>query len=430
MITEYHAKYYACELTRRCPSDSIQKLMVSLADAQVDLNPHQIDAALFAFRSPFSRGVLLADEVGLGKTIEAGTVLSQKWAEGRRKILIIVPSSLRKQWMQELAEKFFLPSVILESGSFNKRLKSGKHNPFDCPEQIVICSYHFARNKEEHVRMTNWDLVVIDEAHRLRNVYRTDNKIAKTIRSAIENVPNKVLLTATPLQNSLMELYGLTSFIDDHIFGDKQSFNGQFTRITDNSVFKDLRDRIQPVCRRTLRKQVLEYVPYTNRLALVQDFVPGEEEQRLYDLVSDYLRRGRLFALPASQRQLITLVLRKLLASSSSAISGSRTADKRAAIVDFFKDEAEIMIATESAAEGVNFQFCSLVVNYDLPWNPQRIEQRIGRCHRYGQKHDVVVVNFLNRRNAADRRVYELLDDKFSLFSGVFGVSATKCSAP
>ena len=417
-------------------------------------------------------------------------------------------------------------------------------------------------------------------------MYRTDNKIARTLRSAIKNVPNKVLLTATPLQNSLMELYGLTSFIDEHIFGDKKSFKEQFTRITDNSVYKDLRERIQPVCKRTLRKQVLEYVPYTNRLALVQDFIPGEDEQALYDLVSDYLRRGRLFALPASQRQLITLILRKLLASSSYAISGtlrtlssrleavltkdaeikktltdeigqdyeelseildewgndedrpediltdqevesikeeitdlnsfadlaesithdakggvlltalsmgfkkarelgaekkaliftesrrtqeylykllsdseysgkvvrfngtnsddqaksvykawldkyegtdrvsgSRTADKRAAIVDFFKENAEIMIATESAAEGVNLQFCSLVVNYDLPWNPQRIEQRIGRCHRYGQKHDVVVVNFLNRRNAADKRVYELLDEKFSLFNGVFGAS-------
>jgi hypothetical protein len=104
-------------------------------------------------------------------------------------------------------------------------------------------------------------------------------------------------------------------------------------------------------------------------------------------------------------------------------ISGSKTADKRAAIVDYFREDATIMIATEAAAEGVNLQFCSLVVNYDLPWNPQRIEQRIGRCHRYGQKFDVVVVNFLNKSNAADQRVYQLLDEKFKLFSGVFGAS-------
>lgn len=104
-------------------------------------------------------------------------------------------------------------------------------------------------------------------------------------------------------------------------------------------------------------------------------------------------------------------------------VTGSKTADMRSALVDYFRDEATIMIATEAAAEGINLQFCSLVVNYDLPWNPQRIEQRIGRCHRYGQKHDVVVVNFLNIKNAADRRVYELLDQKFKLFSGVFGAS-------
>ncbi len=105
------------------------------------------------------------------------------------------------------------------------------------------------------------------------------------------------------------------------------------------------------------------------------------------------------------------------------AVSGSPTADRKAAIVEEFRDGAFILIATESAAEGVNLQFCSLVVNYDLSWNPQRIEQRISRCHRYGQKHDVVVVNFLNKRNAADQRVYALLKDKFKLFEGVFGSS-------
>ena len=109
--------------------------------------------------------------------------------------------------------------------------------------------------------------------------------------------------------------------------------------------------------------------------------------------------------------------------AGSDKVTGSRTADMRSALVDYFRDEAKIMIATEAAAEGVNLQFCSLVVNFDLPWNPQRIEQRIGRCHRYGQKHDVVVVNFLNKSNAADQRVYQLLDEKFQLFSGVFGAS-------
>src|SRR5512145_2813694 len=109
-LTPYHAKYYAHELTRRCPPDSIEKLAGALVDAQVDLNPHQIEAALFAFRSPLSKGAILADEVGLGKTIEAGILLSQKWAERKRRLLVISPANLRKQWSQELAEKFFLPS--------------------------------------------------------------------------------------------------------------------------------------------------------------------------------------------------------------------------------------------------------------------------------------------------------------------------------
>ena len=107
----------------------------------------------------------------------------------------------------------------------------------------------------------------------------------------------------------------------------------------------------------------------------------------------------------------------------SDRVTGSRTADMRSALVDYFRDTGKIMIATEAGAEGINLQFCSMVVNYDLPWNPQRIEQRIGRCHRYGQKHDVVVVNFLNKKNEADQRVYKLLSEKFQLFEGVFGAS-------
>jgi ERCC4-related helicase len=590
-MTDYHAKYFAHELTKRCPSDSVGKLAASLADAQVDLNPHQIDAALFAFRSPLSKGAILADEVGLGKTIEAGILLSQKWAERRRKLLVIVPANLRKQWSQELSDKFFLPSAILEARTFSEEIKKRNLNPFVQPA-IVICSYQFARTKEPYVEQVDWDLVVIDEAHRLRNVYKPTNKIANSIKQSVSRAP-KVLLTATPLQNSLLELFGLVSIIDDYTFGDLKSFRTQFSRLNGDEQYGELKQRLRPVCQRTLRRQVLEYVKFTNRIPITQEFYPSEAEQRLYDLVSEYLQRPSLYALPSRQRKLMTLILRKLLASSTYAISGtlyglssrladaarqaeavqqpptevaedfealdeiedewetdeegeetepdtenkrtfthqeiqemkqevetlkefstlaksivknskgevllkalhrgfaearkrgssekaiiftesrrtqeylreileqtefagklvlfngtntdplsksiyakwldrhsgtdrvsgSPTADKRAALVDYFRDEAVIMIATEAAAEGINLQFCSLVVNYDLPWNPQRIEQRIGRCHRYGQKHDVVVVNFLNKKNAADQRVYQLLDEKFKLFSGVFGAS-------
>src|ERR1041385_7526511 len=133
-LTDYQAKYFAYELTRRTPSDNIEKLAGVVAGAQVDLNPHQVDAALFAFRSPLSKGALLADEVGLGKTIEAGLVLSQKWAERKRRVLVIVPSNLRKQWYQEITEKFFLPCRILESKSYNAAIKAGNLQPFSGDE--------------------------------------------------------------------------------------------------------------------------------------------------------------------------------------------------------------------------------------------------------------------------------------------------------
>src|SRR5207245_11605275 len=149
-LTPYHAKYFAHELTKRCSSDSMEKLAGAVASAQVDLNPHQVDAALFAFRSPLSKGALLADEVGLGKTIEAGLVLSQKWAERKRRILIIVPSNLRKQWHQEITEKFFLPCSILESKSYNAAIKQGQFRPFE-QKEIVICSYQFAKSKASDV---------------------------------------------------------------------------------------------------------------------------------------------------------------------------------------------------------------------------------------------------------------------------------------
>lgn len=581
-LTDYHAKYFAYELTRRCPSDSVEKLTSAVAGAQVDLNPHQVDAALFAFKSPLSKGALLADEVGLGKTIEAGLVLSQRWAERKRRILVIAPSNLRKQWYQELSEKFFLPCRIIETKSYNAAVKLGNFRPFDTTDAITICSFQFARKQAADVANTPWDLIVIDEAHRLRNVYKPSNVIANTLKLALAN-RYKLLLTATPLQNSLLELFGLVSFIDEHAFGDLKSFREQYANLNQDQVFSTLKSRLKPICHRTLRRQVTSYIPFTRRLPLLEEFTPEESEDRLYNLVSDYLRRDNLQALPASQRSLMTLVLRKLLASSTFAIAGalesisnrlkarlqkkepaesleeeldqdyealdetaeewpedqaaeplsdadraaieaeiadldafaklatsieqnakgkalvkalaiafqkaaeigaaqkaiiftesrktqnyllrvladspfkdgivlfngsnndetskqiyaawlekhagtdritgSKTADMRSALVDYFRDEGRIMIATEAGAEGINLQFCSLVVNYDLPWNPQRIEQRIGRCHRYGQKHDVVVVNFLNRKNEADRRVYELLAQKFQLFEGVFGAS-------
>jgi len=322
-ITPHQAKYFAYELTKQSPSNTVDKFAATLANVQatVDLNPHQIDAALFAFRSPLSKGAILADEVGLGKTIEAGILISQKWAERKRKLLIIAPATLRKQWGQELSDKFFIPSTIIEKKSFDKQIKNGNLNPFN-QKDVVICSYQFARSKDAYVKQVKWDLVIIDEAHRLRNVYKPTNKVGNAIKASLADAP-KILLTATPLQNSLQELYGLVSIIDEHIFGDLQSFKDQFVGIQEAEEYQALKNRLKTVCQRTLRRQVLEYIKYTNRIPITQEFYPSEDEQKLYDSVSEYLQYEKLYALPNAQRKLMTLILRKLLASSTFAISGT-----------------------------------------------------------------------------------------------------------
>lgn len=584
-ITDYQAKYYAHELTIQHAADGVDRLSQSLFDASVDLNPHQINAALFALNNPLSKGVVLADEVGLGKTIEAGLVLSQYWAERKRKLLVVCPASLRRQWAQELQDKFNLPSQILDAKTWRTEQKNGICNPLS-EKRVVIMSYHYAARLEEQLLIEPWNLVVIDEAHKLRNSYRSSNKMGKILKRALAG-RKKILLTATPLQNSLMELYGLSTIIDEHIFGDSQTFSQQY--IQGKSSLGQLQDRLEGFIQRTLRKDVLEYVRYTQRQTLTVPFTPTEKEQCLYNGITALLEQKESYALPIRQRHLTGLVLRKLLASSTFAvlntlktikrrlealqlgeitqenlvykliedddveqdyldepteltneddagiddgvnevdqeqlsleikelegyieqahaittdskatalltalaqgfeqmeaigaprkvivfteskrtqeylasflqanghqdkivtfngsnnlpaataiyqqwvlnnqgsdqISGSPQIDRRTALIDYFKHSAEIMIATEAAAEGINLQFCSLLINYDLPWNPQRVEQRIGRCHRYGQKFDVVVINFLNETNKADQRVLELLTEKFHLFDGVFGAS-------
>lgn len=575
MITRYHAKYYACLLSQKAVGDGLSSLSQSLLNATVDINPHQIEAALFAFKSPLSKGVVLADEVGLGKTIEAGLILCQFWSVGKRKIIVICPAAIRKQWGFELLEKFGIDNEILDSKNYNAYIQDGR-NPFS-NKKVIICSYNFASKHKGEILQHGFDLAVVDEAHKLRNVYRKSAKTAADVRDALHGV-KKLLLTATPFQNSLLELYGLTSIIDNHIFGSEKTFRKEYGS---NENLEELRARVQPIFKRTLRKDVREYINYTNRHPLTQQFASTDDEFALYQAISEFLRRNDIYTVPTAQKKLTTMIIRKIMASSTYAliftlthikerlermlaeqkqvqfsvdeildgdefadyddledwedtnlaedneidipklkaeiktiegfiskaktikeeskfqalikaldaafllqqdngaphkaliftestktqsylkdyleangyagkivlfngkasepqtneifnrwcqehpekVSGIKAADRRAAIVDYFKNSADIMIATEAASEGLNLQFCSLIINFDLPWNPQRIEQRIGRCHRYGQKHDVVVVNFINTRNYADVRVLDLLSSKFKLFNDVFGAS-------
>lgn len=319
MSTPYHARYFSHELTRQHGPDGVDRLSTALFDACVDLNPHQIEAALFALRSPLLKGVILADEVGLGKTIEAGLVLCQKWAERKRRLLIICPASLRKQWSLELQEKFNIPNVVLDARTFRRAELSGNPNPFST-DRVVITSFNFASTKRGEIRGVAWDLVVIDEAHKLRNAYRQSNKTGQNIKWALEE-RRKLLLTATPLQNSLLELYGLSTLIDDMIFGDVGSFRSQYTNA--GGDLNALRQRLQPFCKRTLRRQVLEYIQYTERHPVTIRFRPTDDEQRLYEAVSEYLKREDSFAVPKRQRHLTAIILRKLLASSSHAVANT-----------------------------------------------------------------------------------------------------------
>lgn len=582
MISPHQACYYAFELTRLGSIGEFDRLSTTLFDSKVDLNPHQVEAALFALSNPLQNGVILADEVGLGKTIEAGLVLCQRWAERKRKLIVVCPAHIRKQWQIELMEKFALPSIVVDRRAYNNLLAEGYPNPFDCGK-IVVISYGFASRMKDELRATQFDLVVFDEAHKLRNAYQPSRKGGQAIRWAFE-LRQKILLTATPLQNSLLELYGLGWVIGDHIFGDKSAFQSRYCNA--GGDIKELRERLVQICKRSLRKDCA-YINYTQRKAITHPFEQTAEEKKLYDDVVEFMKRDISFAFPQRQRQLIEIILFKMLASSPQALAstlgtmhkrliairdglekqqddlyleeftlgddidiesileqldaddletlsqpavqgqliadelatlesliqraeritsdskskallgalekafdrlddvgakpkaliftesrktqaflasyleangyagkvvmfnganshptakqayeryvknhagtdkltGSKPVDIRSALIEEFRDHGQIMLATEAAAEGVNLQFCSLVVNYDLPWNPQRIEQRIGRCHRYGQKHDVIVVNFLSKGNLADRRVQDLLQQKFSLFDGLFGAS-------
>ncbi len=556
-LTPFHQRLIAEQLS--LAKGGSARLVNALSSAAVDLNPHQIDAAVFAADALSRGGCVLADEVGLGKTIEAGLLVAQMCAEGKGRVLILCPAPLRAQWQSELLEKFGVRAVCVD-GDFARHFRGSNVFEQDGP---VIASLQFGAGRADDLAHIPWDLVVIDEAHRLRNAWKPGNKMGRALRVALDGRP-KLLLTATPLQNDLMELYGLAAFLDESILGPEHAFRARYLASSQGedgaSALGELRERLAPFVHRTLRRHVREYVKFTARRSIAEDFVPTPEEQDLYDKVSEYLRRADLLAIDPGKRTLLTLVYRKLLASSTYAIAptlrkladgleerlraaragrdfelslddgvreelrayeeeideieegerrrprptiealegelfelkryaelaesirtnakgealcraldrtfevarghgwprkavifteSKRTQDylkallsarghagkisllsgdgkgpdARRALVEEFRERSEILISTEAGAEGLNLQFCNLLINYDLPWNPQRVEQRIGRCHRYGQTRDVLVLNFVNRKNAAEARLYELLEQKLTLFDGVFGAS-------
>lgn len=548
-----------------------------LLNADIEPNPHQINAFCAAIQALKTGGIILADEVGLGKTIEAGLVLNYVIDSGAKKVLISLPATLRKQWEVELLEKFRRQAIILDRYTVeHDRVNIQRRLENENELSIVIASYDYSSKLIKRFPQVKWDFLIIDEAHNLRNVFH-GTKRAKNLYDLTKGIP-KILLTATPLQNSLTDLHGLVSFIDPRIFGSEKVFNRRFVEGGD---YEELKQELLPVLYRTLRRDVGKYMSFSKRTCVTVDFHLSQDEKELYDATNAFLRRDTLYSIPTANRGLIILVIRKLLASSSFALvetfevlekrleklyegtksayaqegfdlfwefvedeidedgfneyDDEETAEKKQAIqaelkivrnildlarsiktnakinalkdaltsafshqtseglaekavvfteskrtqkyiaaelrksgyseedillfngdfddamtkeiyrawqvknfgetnygksveykhaiVDYFKSHAKVLIVTDAGSEGLNLQFCNTIINYDLPWNPQKIEQRIGRCHRYGQTHDVVAINLLNTDNEADRRVYDILSKKFELFEGVFGAS-------
>lgn len=569
LLLEQYGKFKKIELK--------QSPFSCLLNTNIEVNPHQINAFCAAVQALKTGGIVLADEVGLGKTIEAGLTLKYVLNSGAKRVLIVLPATLRKQWEVELEEKFNIQATILDRYTVESNLSFWKSSLEKRDKiRIIITSYDYSSKLMQRLPNIKWDFIIIDEAHNLRNVFH-GTKRAKRLYEFTKGIP-KILLTATPLQNSLSDLHGLISYIDPRILGSEKVFNKKFIEGQD---YAELKRELVPVLYRTLRRDVRKYIDFKNRECRTIDFALSPDEVELYMMVNSFLKKEVLRSIPTTNKGLIIMVIRKLLASSSYALietfeilknrlqrlyegtsslnaqegfdlfwdfvedeidesafdeiddenilfqkhqiqvemseidaiinmasriknnakikalktaihtafeyqekqsipkkivvfteskrtqqyiaeelskdgfdeddvllfngdfndvrtkeiyrawqvknfgkrNYGRSVEYKHAIVDYFKEQSKILIVTDAGSEGLNLQFCNIVINYDLPWNPQKIEQRIGRCHRYGQKNNVVAINLLNTTNEADRRIYEILSKKFELFDGVFGAS-------
>ncbi len=573
-------------------ADDQARFAASQRQGRIDPNPHQIDAVIFALKRIPEGGCILADEVGLGKTIEAGLVIAQLRAEGSAKrILLIVPKPLLGQWQTELYQLFGINAIEY----------SRESDPTFGPGVFLMGRETAGSERGAAILQGGdpFDLCVIDEAHEIfANVYRRfdrdgiyrddspDAQMAGRVRSFLRHTP-VLLLTATPIQNNLTELWGLVQYVEPTgtLLGNLPTFRNVFCDGDDRTLVKgqdhELRRRLGTVVQRTLRRQAQEFLerPFVGRRAQIFEYSMTPPEKSLYDDVTTYLLDPHLIAFRGNQRRLLLIGFHRLMASSIAALTASlrnvakrleamsgggdvpapdfdflhdlendegadegnlfedsqppkpevigaelhrvrdfidraqklprdskaqklldvmqviadRPPDRRRAVifteslvtqeylaqllvgqgglapeditifrgvndspratqalrrwqkevgenlpadrlpsrdiavrmalVHEFKTQSRVFISTEAGAKGLNLQFCDTVINYDLPWNPQRIEQRIGRCHRYSQVHDVTVINFLASDNEAQKLTFEILSRKLDLFGQVLDAS-------
>lgn len=583
-------RYLVEELVRLRRADEQERTAAAQRQGKIDPNPHQVDAVIFALRRIPEGGCILADEVGLGKTIEAGLVIAQLLAEGARRVLVIVPRPLLGQWQSELRALF---SIEAREGRTPEDLEGFG---------VILMGREFAGGKRgsEFLRATErFDLCVIDEAHEVfAGIHRrftadgqardnaSEAQTAQRVRDVIGATP-VVLLTATPIQNSLAELWGLVQYVEPtgSLLGDLGTFRANFCAGDDRTVVPgqehELRSRLATVLRRTLRRQAQEFLerPFVDRRGQLFEYEMGPEERSLYEDVTAWLLDPDLVAFAGNQRRLLLIGFHRRMASSVRSLAASldRVAERlrallegreddlaqalaedleedfeedepggakpkatpeqirvelervqgfvrrarhisgdgkarsllaalrllaargdsgegsgkaviftesiatqdylcevlttdgglrsddvtlfrgkneslranealgrweeevqarlpafrrpskevatRLALVHEFQTRSKVFISTEAGAKGLNLQFCDAVVNYDLPWNPQRIEQRIGRCHRYGQTRLVTVINFKAQGNETEELTFEILSQKLDLFGKVLDSS-------
>lgn len=514
-LTPFHAIYKARKLSGYAYGRD--RLVPVFASSDIRVYPYQIAAAQFALRSPHLKGVILCDEGSLGKTYEALLAVTQLWYEGKTAILLVVPTPLLGQWSGVLENSFTVPFQSIDSAAaFDELTAAGFENPFR-QDGYILTTYDFAAAKADEIARIQWDVAVFEEAHHVRRLHTGANTTAVALRDAVGDA-FKILLTATPMQNSIMDVYGLIRFIDDSVFPDEEQFYQRYFRKPEN--YPELAGRVSKFCFRTTRPEVETYVKIPQRIPATAEYTLSGKEERLYELLSAYVEREAKAAFPKMDAYDLALMLFRAFSSSTFALgkllrgvvrrmeslhradeanrlvaaelaelrqmqalaadikqnakakellvglkqgfarlkqlgarqkaliftenrttqdflfnlldsgpykgkvlvyNGSRTRDY--SIMERFEKDAKILIATDIAAEGFNLEFCSFVVNYDLPYNTLTIEQRINRCHRQGQKSDVVILNFLNKNNFADVRMLQLINKRILQFSGVFGLT-------
>ena len=469
-------------LTGVCELEDAERLLPVFASSAMEVFPFQVAAANFALKAQYLKGAVLCDEGALGKTFEALMLIAQKWFEKRDRILIMVPLPLLRQWQEVMEKHFTFPFAVAGD---------------TLPDGVVLATYEWTAAHAAELAAIHWDLAVLEEAHWLRK----DNKESSAVTAALSNASFKLLLTATPLTTSIMDLHSLISLIDPSALPGEKEFYQRYFRHEER--YGELAGIVGKYCFRTTRHAVRSYLQIPYRVAHTALYSFSPEEKKVYSLLENYWNREEKHAFPAMEKYDLALLLSRTFSSSSAALgklvtgvierlgndsesavfqeilaaiqkisldtkaqlllkslrAGFAELRKRGAAAKCliftenratqtmlesllsshwktvcyhggadqsilkFQREAQILIATDAASEGFNLEFCSFLVNYDLPYNTLTVEQRINRCHRQNQKSDVLVLNFLNPDNFADVRTLELVNKRMAQFNGIIGLS-------